>query len=161
MSLTRILSEQMTVPADGAEAERRYRMRVRGLVLPARIGVYAAEKLAPQRVRISLDLAVLRDPGPLADDIAHVLSYDDLIGGIRAILAGGHINLVETLAEAILTFCLADPHVEEVRVSVEKPDIVPEAEAVGVEIFRRRSAHAPRGIFPLPAAPADADGGAG
>ncbi|MGC8469692.1 MAG: dihydroneopterin aldolase [Acetobacteraceae bacterium] len=151
MSLVHILADQMTVPADGAEEERRYRMRIRNLVLPARIGVYAEEKLGPQRVRFSLDLAVLRDPGPLGDDIAHVLSYDDLIAGIRALLARGHINLVETLAEAICDFCLADPHVQEAQVAVEKLDIVPEAESVGVEITRRRAGLPATARFPMPA----------
>ena len=51
--------------------------------------------------------------------------------------AGEHINLVETLAEAIADLCLAHRRVIEVRVMIEKLDVEPGA-SVGVEIERRR-----------------------
>ena len=61
--------------------------------------------------------------------------------GIKAIVAAGHINLVETLAERIAALGLADHRVEAARVRVEKLHVVAEAESVGVEIERFR----PRG----------------
>ena len=56
--------------------------------------------------------------------------------GARAIVERGHINLVETLAEKIAVLCLANGRVRSVRVRVEKLDIVPDAQSVGVEIER-------------------------
>jgi dihydroneopterin aldolase len=134
MSLVRLLADQMTVPGEQAPP---YRMFIRDLVLPCRIGVYAHEKLRPQRVRISVSMRVKPDATPRNDDIANVLSYDEVLGGIKRLAAGGHINLVETLAEAIADICLADRRVLEARVMIEKLDVEPEA-SVGVEIERRR-----------------------
>ncbi len=116
-----------------------YHILVRDLELPGRIGVHRHEKLAPQRLRINLDMAVQEQAGPLCDNIRNVLSYEDVIEGIKTLLAQGHVNLVETVAENIATLCLTDARVNSVRVRVEKPDVYVEAAAVGVEILRRRT----------------------
>ena len=76
--------------------------------------------------------------GPKDDDISHVVSYEIVVKKVEAIIAGGHINLVETLCERIAAACLTDKRVMAARVRVEKPDIIPNARSVGVEIERRR-----------------------
>jgi dihydroneopterin aldolase len=151
LSILRLLADQMTVPEDQDDRQRPYRMFVRDLVLPCRIGVYDHEKLARQRVRINVSMRVEPNAGPRNDDIANVLSYDDLLAGIKALTEGEHINLVETLAEAIADVCLGDRRVVETRVTVEKLDVEPRANGVGVEIERRRRpSPGPAGIYPLP-----------
>jgi dihydroneopterin aldolase len=115
------------------------RVFVRDLVLPCRIGVYRHEKEGPQRVRINLDLLV-KEPGEdLHDEVARVVSYETVTDGIRAMCAGPHINLVETLAERIADLCLDDARVRSVTVRVEKLDIFQDAESAGVEIVRERA----------------------
>jgi dihydroneopterin aldolase len=73
---------------------------------------------------------------PVEDEISRVLDYDMIIATIKGILAEGHINLVETLADEIATRCLAHPRAALVRVKIEKLDKEPGA--VGVEIVRRK-----------------------
>lgn len=126
------------MPARVAVEDQFYRIRVRDLVLMANVGVYEQEHHAPQRVRINLDLKVARAGDPLADDIANVLSYDSLIAGIRRIIDAGHINLIETLADDIAALCMSDTRVAHVTVAVDKLDVEPAADAVGVEIERSR-----------------------
>lgn len=123
--------------AQWEEKKGQYRIRITDLVLPANIGVYERERHGPQRVRFNVVLDVAERTAPLNDDITNVLSYDDIVGGIRAVLDRGHINLVETLAEEVAAFCLGDPRVSRVTVKVEKLDVIPEAAAVGVEIERQ------------------------
>lgn len=123
---------------DEAQTRRLYRILVRDLVLKCSIGIHAHELLAPQRVRINVDMSVLEQAGPLCDDIANVVSYEDVIDGIKAMLAKGHINLVETLAEKIADLCLTDERVENARIRVEKLDVYAEAASVGIEIERGR-----------------------
>ncbi len=156
MSILRLLAEQMTVPEDQGDRGRPYRMFLRDVVLPCRIGVYDHEKLKPQRVRINVSMRVEPDAGPRNDDIARVLSYDEVLGAIKRLAAGEHINLVETLAEAIADICLADRRVAEARVMIEKLDVEPGA-SVGVEIERRRRGTGQPVPFPLPIPPT-ADG---
>ncbi len=119
--------------ADGGAPTRR--IFIHDLTLDCRIGVHRHEKDAGQRVRINIELAV-RDDGPIDDKIANVVSYDDIVAGVKAVVARGHVNLVETLAERIGDFCMADARVAAVRVRVEKLDAIREAASVGVEIER-------------------------
>jgi len=109
---------------------------VRDLVLTAQIGVHQHEHGRPQRVRINLDLSVQEGAGPYGDRLEDVVCYERITDGVRALVAEGHVKLVETLAERIADMCLADSRISVVRVRVEKLDVMPDAEAVGVEIER-------------------------
>lgn len=128
----------MQDPAPPPRRPRLCRLFVRDLVLDARIGVYRHEQNRTQRVRINLDLTVEEPAEPAADELAAVVSYEPLVLAARAIVAEGHIKLVETLAARLAAMCLEDPRVHAVRVRVEKLDVFPDTAAVGVEIERER-----------------------
>ena len=149
----RILAARFVAPEQPEDESRCDRVFVNGLVLTCSIGVYEHERLAPQRVRLNVDLRVRRDRLPIDDDIANVLSYEDVINGVRKLVADRHINLVETLAEEIAELCLANPRVVVVRVKVEKLDVEPDAAGVGVEIERRPAPEAPTNVYLLPRRP--------
>jgi dihydroneopterin aldolase len=106
------------------------------LVLDVEIGVYTHEKGVTQRVRFSVDVDLIPTDA-LNDDIRQAFDYDTIIKGIKAIIARGHINLVETLADEIATLCLAHPRAQSARVMIEKLDKEPGA--VGVEIVRAKA----------------------
>jgi len=124
-------------------AARTMKVLVRDLVLSARIGVYQHEKLASQRVRINLELICTEHPA-INDDLNNVVNYAELVGQVRDIVAAGHINLVETLADRIAQACLDDRRVQSATVRIEKLDVFSEAESVGVEIERQREGRNPR-----------------
>jgi dihydroneopterin aldolase len=111
---------------------------VRGLVLPVALGVYEEEQGVTQKVSFTIEAAVAPSVAPKGDAFAEVPSYDDLVGAVRAVVANGHINLVETLAERIADQCLRDRRIVSVLVRVEKLERGPAS--VGVEIIRPRMA---------------------
>ena len=114
------------------------RMFIHDLILDCWIGIHHHERDAKQRVRINIDLTV-RDLVPVEDSIANVIDYDHLIDGIEAIVQSGHINLVETLADLIGDFCMADQRVTRARIRVEKLDALAQAASAGIEIERHAS----------------------
>ena len=100
------------------------------------IGVHDFEKTGEQRVVINVELFVpLARSTPRADDLREVLDYDFIRRSIGERVAAGHIHLQETLADDLLRVMLAHPHVRAARVSTEKPDVYPDCDAVGVEVF--------------------------
>jgi dihydroneopterin aldolase len=113
-----------------------YRMFVRDLVVPFRIGIYDYEHEAPQRVRVNAELLV--ESTGAGDNFGRVVNYETMVTGVRELAQGKHINLVETLAERIIDLAMEDSRVIAVRVSVEKLDVYPDAESVGVVLKRRR-----------------------
>ena len=125
------------VSTGGTSTDAPYdRVFVHDLVLDAEIGVYTHEKGVTQRARFSVDIEVAPASQAIDDQIERVLDYDMIIATIKTILAEGHINLVETLADEIATRCLSHPRAASVKVKIEKLDKEPGA--VGVEIVRRR-----------------------
>jgi len=100
------------------------------------IGVHEFEKKGEQRVLINVDLYVpLAQSTPRADQLDEVLDYDFIRRTIAERVARGHIHLQETLCDDVLALMLAHPQVRAASVSTEKPDVYPDCEAVGVEVF--------------------------
>ena len=125
-------------PAIGPGPEGIRLVFVKDLVADCFLGIHSHEKGSRQRVRVNVELAVTDDGPPPADEIHHVVCYEDVAEGVRRLLGGPHVNLVETLAENIAAFCLRDARVVRARVRVEKLDVFPDAESAGVEIERVR-----------------------
>lgn len=100
------------------------------------IGVHDFEKRGEQRVLINVDLYIpLAVSTPVDDDLHEVVDYDFIRRTVAERVARGHIHLQETLADDVLELMLAHPRVKAARVSTEKPDVYPDCEAVGVEVF--------------------------
>jgi len=104
-------------------------------VAPVEIGAYAHEHGHTQRVRFNVEADVTRVNG--SDDMRSIFSYDVIMDAIKMILAGGHIELVETIAERLAESVLLHERVRAVTVQVEKLDVAPGA--VGVRIRRARA----------------------
>ena len=103
------------------------------------IGVHDFEKRAEPRVIINVDLYVpLELSTPREDELDEVVDYDFIRRTVAARLGQGHIHLQETLCDDILTEVLVHPKVQAARVSTAKPDVYPDCEAVGVEVFRSK-----------------------
>jgi len=139
--LRRMVGDWQLAAAIAAEnpAQPGYRIFVRDLVLAVSIGIHAHEKRQRARLRVNADLLVAA-PVPPNDDFAQALNYETVVAGIKAAVGAAHINLVETFADRVAMRCLEDRRVQAVRVTVEKLDIYPEAESVGVMIERRQTA---------------------
>ncbi|PAQ04929.1 (5-formylfuran-3-yl)methyl phosphate synthase [Mesorhizobium temperatum] len=120
---------------------------VRDFVLPVQIGAYSFEHGHTQKVRFDVTADVLQVTDH-PEDMRHVFSYDIIMDGIRTIVARGHIQLSEALAEQVATYILENPRVVRVTVRVEKLELGPGG--VGVEIERKRQA-ASRGVAAGPA----------
>ncbi|MBL8698900.1 MAG: dihydroneopterin aldolase [Alphaproteobacteria bacterium] len=123
-------------PILATAANRLRHVFVRDLIVPASVGVWSHEKGRAQRVRINIDLGVGEPPVPPPDRLDAVVCYDRVTRAVRALAAGEHVHLLETLAERIAAVALEDPRVRNVRVRVEKLDVYADAASVGVEIER-------------------------
>ena len=105
---------------------------VTGLKVEAQIGVYAHEKGRAQPLVVDVELDV---PAAGVEKLSDTVNYEMVGEAARAIVAEGHIGLVEAFAERLARACLTDPRVTRARVRVEKPlALAPHAAAAGVEI---------------------------
>jgi dihydroneopterin aldolase len=113
------------------------RLFLRNYEVLINIGVHDFEKKGEQRVLINVDLYIpLALSTPVADNLAEVVDYDFMRETIARRMEQGHVHLQESLCDDVINAMLAHPRVRAVRVSTMKPDVYPDCEGVGVEVFR-------------------------
>ena len=112
------------------------RLFLRNYDVMINIGVHDFEKKGEQRVLINVDLYIpLALSTPTADQLEEVVDYDFMRETITRRMAVGHVHLQETLCDDVVRAMLAHPSVRAARVSTMKPDVYPDCEGVGVEVF--------------------------
>jgi dihydroneopterin aldolase len=117
------------------------RLFLRNYEVQINIGVHEFEKKGEQRVLINVDLFIpLAVSTPRGDHLEEVVDYDFMRETIARRMAQGHIHLQETLCDDVARAMLSHPKVRAVRVSTEKPDVYPDCESVGVEVFHIKEA---------------------
>jgi dihydroneopterin aldolase len=132
------MNQQMPEEARSfASATRRLRhVFIKQLTLMAQIGIHPHERQAAQPICISINAAVPEALGSTPETLAEVVCYEAISNRIKNIIAQGHVDLVETLAEQIADDLLAAFPIQRLNVRIEKPEAISEAAAVGVEIER-------------------------
>jgi dihydroneopterin aldolase len=113
------------------------RLFLRNYEVMINIGVHDFEKKGEQRVLINVDLYIpLAQSTPKDDQLDEVVDYDFMRETVARRMAQGHVHLQETLCDDVARSMLAHPRVRAVRVSTMKPDVYPDCEGVGVEVFQ-------------------------
>ncbi|WP_426178143.1 dihydroneopterin aldolase [Massilia sp. TWR1-2-2] len=113
------------------------RLFLRNYEVMINIGVHDFEKRGEQRVLINVDLYIpLAQSTPKSDQLEEVVDYDFMRETVSRRMAEGHVHLQETLCDDVARAMLAHPRVRAVRVSTMKPDVYPDCEGVGVEVFQ-------------------------
>jgi len=102
------------------------------------IGIYAHERETPQEILINVTVYTDTCRAAQTDDIADCVDYDALAKKVKTHAESAARLTVEALANDLAEICLRENGVEKVIVRVEKPDAVPSAQSVGVEVERAR-----------------------
>jgi dihydroneopterin aldolase len=84
--------------------------------------VFPGEREEGQTFVVDLVLGLDTRPAAADDDLAKTVHYGIVAEEVVAIVAGEPLNLIETLAERIAQACLRHDAVQEVEVSVHKPN---------------------------------------
>ncbi len=113
----------------------------KGLAFEACHGVLPAEKLNPQKFIVDLELHKELKLAGQSDDLTQTVSYDEVYHTVRKVVEENSFALIEALAENIANQILADYPLNEVKVTVYKPQapVNGEFEYFAVEICRSKS----------------------
>jgi dihydroneopterin aldolase len=120
------------------------RVYLRDCTVSLYVGVYGHERPKPQPVVVHIEATASlarRYDDLRARDIASIIDYGpwyDFI--VKTLPTLGHIPLLESVAERIISFCFEDPRIETVRVRLEKPEAFAGEAIPGIEMTRRRRA---------------------
>lgn len=97
-------------------------LKVRGILLPIRLGRSEEERLNPQQVEIDVTIRFETPPrGMVTDRLEDTVCYDALVSAIKEVVANREFSLIEYLANEILTSLRSVVESEhELRVTVRK-----------------------------------------
>ena len=98
------------------------RIAVRGIRAHGHHGVYAEERATGQPFVVDVVLHLDLAPAAASDDVGDTVHYGELAQQVVAAIEGEPVNLVETLAQRVADLALAHSQVDEVEVTVHKPE---------------------------------------
>ncbi len=113
-------------------------LTIKRLRCSCHIGCKEEERRLPQVLFITLALALDTRPAAEADDLELTVNYAHLSKEVLALCEASTCQLIETLAARLAAHCLAKERVMAVRVRIEKPAGIPNADSAVLEITRRR-----------------------
>lgn len=115
------------------------RITIRDLLIRGIVGIYPDERVNKQNILLNVTLWADTRPAAASEDIADTVNYATIAHALIDYVEQSEPLLVEKLAAELVKLCFAtDDKVQAVELTVEKPDALSYAEAVGVTIFRRR-----------------------
>ena len=98
------------------------RIELRGLTAHGRHGWLSHERENGQLFRVDVALGVDTRVAAESDDLADTVDYGSLAERVVGLVSGEPVKLVETLAQRIADLCLENSKVENVEVTVHKPE---------------------------------------
>ena len=113
---------------------RSARIFLDSLEVMADIGFHEFEIGTPQRLHVTVEIWLDHVPPADCDDPALAWDYDYLREQIEGLATERRYNLQESLAHALYDRFAGMRGVSALRVITAKPDVYPEARAVGVEL---------------------------
>ncbi len=113
---------------------------IRRLAVNTVIGVNDWEREQAQTLYLSLTLQVDTRPAAVTESLLDTVDYAGVATLLEDHLKDHSYQLLETLANELCTLLLDRyPSLGAVTLTVEKPDVVPGCESLGIRIYRARA----------------------
>jgi 7,8-dihydroneopterin aldolase/epimerase/oxygenase len=100
----------------------RDRITLTGVRVRAHHGVFDFERAEGQEFVIDVSVAVDLSAAASGDDLDRTVNYGELAESVAAAVSRDPVDLIETVAERVAAVALGYPAVEEVEVTVHKPE---------------------------------------
>ena len=95
-------------------------IKINGLRVESRVGVTDDERSIPQEISLNIKMVPSRTLFGLDDCIEKTIDYFEVSESIKKLSMEGERKLIETLADELIAFLLANYSLREVSVSVRK-----------------------------------------
>ncbi|MCQ2379583.1 MAG: dihydroneopterin aldolase [Victivallaceae bacterium] len=112
---------------------------IKGISVMALIGTYPDERLAPQSLKIDVELGVDLSAAAASDELSDAVDYSQIEALVVDVAGRSSFRLVEALAGAIGGAIMRDERVSMCEVTVFKPGASAHGEGVAVTLRFPRS----------------------
>jgi dihydroneopterin aldolase len=103
------------------------------------IGIHKNEKINKQKIIFNIVINVNQNISPDENNLASIVDYEKITNKLENLVKNKKYNFLESLAEDSFNEIFADKRINSVKIKIEKPDAIANAQSVGVEVFKSRS----------------------
>ena len=112
---------------------------IKDFIIEEIIGIHKQEKIKKQKIKYNIVLDVNQSFVPDEKDIRSIIDYEKIIAKIENLTKSTKYNFLESLAEDSFKEIFEDKRINSVKIKIEKPDAIKNADSVGVEVLKNRS----------------------
>ena len=102
------------------------------------IGIHDHEKTKKQKIKFNIVLDVDQSTVSNEKDIKSIVDYEKITNKLENLTKDKKYNFLESLAEDSFKEIFEDKRISSVKIKIEKPDAIKNADSVGVEVFKTR-----------------------
>ncbi|MGD9941790.1 MAG: dihydroneopterin aldolase [Burkholderiaceae bacterium] len=116
-----------------------YRILVQDIEIDCFLGVYDREQARKRPIVVDVELfaPLPAEPATRRDELATTVNYERVVEAVERIVGDRRFKLVETLCNELADDLMRLPGLRALKVSVTKPQPLPRARAVRVEVWRQ------------------------
>jgi FolB domain-containing protein len=103
------------------------------------IGYHAFEKLRPQKLRFNIEI-LSNQKKVIEGKLSSVIDYEEIIKKINFFLKKKY-NFLESFANDFINEIFKNKNIFNIKIKIEKLDIIKNTESVGIEFFKTRIDH--------------------
>ncbi len=114
-------------------------IKVKNLKVTTIIGIYEWEKTFNRELIINLKITTDSNQSLINDNIKSTIDYEEIVKQIRQIVARSKAQLIEKLAEEIISAIMTDKRVKKCQLEVDKLKPLADIESFSVTLNRKRT----------------------
>ena len=112
---------------------------IKNFIIYEIIGIHQNEKINKQKIIFNIVINVNQNIYPDENNLASIVDYEKITNKLENLTKNKKYNFLESLVEDSFNEIFSDKRINSVKIKIEKPDAITNAQSVGVEIFKSRS----------------------
>ena len=112
---------------------------IKDFIIHEIIGIHQDEKINKQKIIFNIVINVNQNISPDENNLASIVDYEKITNKLENLAKNKKYNFLESLAEDSFSEIFADKRINSVKIKIEKPDAIVNAQSVGIEVFKSRS----------------------
>ena len=124
---------------DNKKSSIRRTVFIKDFIIQEIIGIHEHEKTKKQKIKFNIVVNVNQNTVPDEKDIKSIVDYEKITNKLENLVRYKKYNFIESLAEDSFKEIFEDKRINSVKIKIEKPDPIKNADSVGVEVLKNRS----------------------
>ena len=108
------------------------------LTLLMSIGIHDFEKIEKQEVKFNINIDINPLLAPIENKLNSIINYETIVKDVTRLTKNKHFELLETLAEDIFFILFKNTNIKQIKLKIEKTQIIKNTSSVGIEITKKK-----------------------